>query len=237
MSAIPQRRAKHIGIIGSSGEAATLCYRAIGVEAASAMAEYVHPEVSLHNHVPVDYVRLVREQNWEGVAQLLLSSAEKLARAGAQVLICPDDTVHRAFSLLEARSPVPCLDSAAEVAREACARGYRSLAFLGTRVALESPLYAQQLKLANIEHRAPSLEEGSEIDAIIAGELRHGKLTARSRQRIGELVARLASDQRCDALVLGCTELSLILAWDRAPLPVIDSTRLLARAALRAALE
>jgi len=232
-----QRRAKHIGIVGCSSEGAALCYRTLCLEAGSEMGEYFHPEVSLHNHALGDYMRLVREQDWEGVARLLASSAQKLARAGAELLICPDNLVHQAFALLEAQSPIPCLHIATAVVREAQARGYRRLAILGTRALMESPVYSDQLAVTNIEHCTASLDDRIELDAIIRAELGSGKLTSRSRQRISEVIARLVSDQQCDALVLGCTELSLLVAWDRAPLPVLDSTRLLARAALRAALE
>ncbi len=229
-------QAKHIGIVGCSSEGAALCYRTICLEASSRMGAYFHPEVSLHNHALGEYVPHIDAGNWDAVAELLLSSAHKLARAGAQLLICPDNTVHQAFFKLEAQSPLPWLHIAVEVAREAGGKGYRRLAILGTRSLMESAVYPDALAATGIGHCTPSLEERIEVDAIIMHELVAGKLTARSRQRVGEIIARLASEAQCDALVLGCTELPLLIAWDGAPLPVLDSTRLLARAALREAL-
>ena len=229
-------QAKHIGIVGCSSEGAALCYRTICLEAASEMGAYFHPEVSLHNHPLGEYMPHVNAGQWDGVAKLLLSSAHKLASAGAQLLICPDNTVHQAFSQVESRSPLPWLHIAVEVAREARAHGYRRLAILGTRSLMESTVYADALAGSDVEHCLPSPEERSEVDAIIFQELVAGKLSAQSRRRVSEIIARLANEQQCDALVLGCTELPLLIAWDGAPVPVLDSTRLLARAALREAL-
>ncbi|HKP63638.1 MAG TPA: aspartate/glutamate racemase family protein [Polyangiales bacterium] len=219
--------AKHIGIVGCGSEAAALCYRTICQQAGSD-----HPEVSLHSHPLSQYMSKVSAGDWKGVAELLLSSAHKLASGGAQLLICPDSTVHQAFSLVKRDSPLPWLHIAVEVAREARALGYRRLAILGTRSLMESPVYADALAEADIEHCTPSLDERIELDAIISQQLAPGTLTTRSRQRVGEIVGNL----ECDALVLGGTELPLVLSWDRAPVPVLDATRMLARAALREAL-
>lgn len=219
--------AKHIGIVGCGSEAAALCYRTICLQAGSD-----HPEVSLHSHPLSQYISKMSAGDWEGVAELLLSSAHKLASGGAQLLVCPDSMAHQAFSLVERDSPLPWLHIAVEVAREARALGYRRLAILGTRSLMESSVYAEALAEADIEHCTPSLDGRIELDAIIRQELAPGALTAHSRQRIAELLGNLA----CDALVLGGTELPLLLSWDRAPVPVLDATRVLARAALREAL-
>lgn len=220
-------RAKHIGIVGCGSEAAALCYRTICLQAGSD-----HPEVSLHSHPLSQYLSQMSEGRWEAVAELLLSSAHKLASGGAQLLICPDSTVHQAWALVERDSPLPWLHIAVEVAREARAKGYRRLAILGTRSLMESTVYADSLAEADLERCTPPLDERIELDAIISQELALGALTPRSRQRISEIVGNL----ECDALVLGGTELPLLLSWDRAPVPVLDATRLLARAALREAL-
>jgi aspartate racemase len=229
-------RGKHIGIVGCSSEGAALCYRTICLEAGSEMGAYHHPEVSLHTHSLGRYVPLVHDGDWRGVGELLLSSAQKLASAGAELLICPDNTVHQAFSYVESRLPLPWLHIAAEVVREASVRGYRRLAILGTRSLMESPVYAEQLAATDIQHCTPSFEERVEVDRIIFEELVSGTLTPRSRQRVRDIIDRLAKDEHCDAVVLGCTELPLLVAWDRPAVPTLDSTRLLARAALRAAL-
>lgn len=109
----------HMGIVACSSEGAALCYRTICLEAAERMGEHAHPEVSMHTHSLAGYMPFVRSNDWGGVAALMISSAEKLARAGADFFICPDNTVHQAFEHVRARSPGPWLHIAEVVADEA----------------------------------------------------------------------------------------------------------------------
>src|SRR5687767_12093545 len=100
---------KHIGIVACSAEGAALCYRTIAVEGSRVMGPHDHPEVSMHNHSLAEHMKCIDRGDWEGVAELMLSSANKLAKAGADFLICPDNTIHQALPLLEGRSPLPWL--------------------------------------------------------------------------------------------------------------------------------
>src|ERR1700756_1450292 len=142
----------HIGIVACSAEGAALCYRTICGEGAGFLGPYHHPEVSLHSHSFADYVKFINAGDWVGVAELMLSSAEKLARAGADFLIAPVNTVHQAFDLIEHRSQRPFLHIAVEVANEAKRHGYKRLGILGTRALMEGPVYREKLKAAGIEH-------------------------------------------------------------------------------------
>lgn len=220
----------HIGIVACSAEGAALCFRTICIEAA-----HRHPEVTMHCHPLETYMRHIRRGDWDGVAELMLSSAEKLARAGADFAICPDNTIHEAFDRVAGRSPVPWLHIAAEVASEARRRGYRRLGVLGTRYLMEGPVYGEKLSALGIEHRIPDAGEREEINAIIFDELVNGRLTSRSRACLAGVIRRL-KNSGCDAAVLGCTELPLLVSQEDSALPTLDSTRLLARAALRRAL-
>jgi aspartate racemase len=109
----------HIGIVACSTEGAALCYRTISLEGSQRLGRYDHPEVSLHSYPLVQYMKHIERGDWAGVAELMTSSAEKLARGGADFLICPDNTIHQAFDLIEHRSPRPWLHIGREVAREA----------------------------------------------------------------------------------------------------------------------
>src|SRR5246500_3155259 len=122
-----------IGIVACSAEGAALCYRTICLEGAALLGTHNHPEVLLHNHPLAAYMEFIRGGDWAGVAQLMMSSAEKLACAGADFLICPDNTIHQALDLVEHRSPRPWLHIAREVAAEAKRRDFRRLAVLGAR--------------------------------------------------------------------------------------------------------
>src|SRR5215475_1055236 len=166
----------------------------------------------------------------------MLRSAEKLGKAGADFLICPDNTVHQAFDLVEHRSPRPWLHIAREVAAEAKRCGYKRLGVLGTRYLMEGPVYREALKAAGIEHRVPGAEQRVRINQIIFDELVNGQFLPRSLAYYVEVI-RSMKDEGCDAVVLGCTETPLLVTPEASPLPTLDSTRLLARAAVKKAME
>src|SRR6478672_12255237 len=145
----------HIGIVACSTEGAALCYRTISLEGAAVLGAHDHPEVSLHSHSLAEYMKRIDAGDWAGVAELMLSSADKLAKAGADFLICPDNTIHQAFDLIEHRAPRPWLHIAREVALEAQRRGNTNLGILGTRYLMEGPVYREALRAAGIDHRVP----------------------------------------------------------------------------------
>ena len=226
----------HIGIVACSTEGAALCYRTISLEGSQALGRHDHPEVSLHSHSLAQYMKCIDRDDWAGVAELMLSSAEKLAKAGADFLICPDNTIHQAFDLVEHRSPRPWLHIAREVAREAQRSNYKRLAVLGTRYLMEGPVYREALKAAGIERSVPGQEQRERINQIIFDELVNGQFLPRSLAYHVEVI-RALKDNGCDAVVLGCTEIPLLVAPEASPLPTLDSTRILAKAAVRKAVE
>jgi aspartate racemase len=226
----------HIGIVACSAEGAALCYRTICVEGADLVGPYNHPEVSMHGHPFAQYVKYIEAGDWAGVAELMLSSAEKLARTGADFLIAPVNTVHQAFDLVAHRSPRPWLHIAVEVANEAKRQGYKRLGVLGTRSLMDGPVYRETLKAAGIEHRVPPAEQRERVHRLIFDELVHGNLQPRTQAYFTELIRSL-KDEGCDAVALACTEIPLLMTPESSPLPMLDSTRILARAALRKAVE
>jgi len=199
------------------------------------MGQHDHPEVTMHTHSLARYMKCVYDNDWTGVAELMLSSAEKLAKAGADFLICPDNTIHQAFDLVEHRSPRPWLHIAREVANEAQRQKYKRLAILGTRYLMEGPVYPEKLQAAALEFRIPDAGQREKINRIIFDELVNSIFLPSSLAYFTEVIQALAA-QGCDAVVLGCTEIPLIVTPDASPLPTLDSTRLLAKAAVRKAL-
>ena len=226
---------KHIGIVACSAEGAALCYRTICDEGPAFMGRHMHPEVSLHTHCLGEYMAFVYRGDWQGVADLMLSSANKLAKAGADFLICPDNTIHHALDLMVRRSPLPWLHIVNEVAAVAKVRGFRKLAITGTKYTMEGTVYQTKLAEAGIEYLVPEAEERARIDQIIFDELVNGILTSESRTYFQQVIGGL-SHKGCDAVVLGCTEIPLLIDDVSSPLPTLDSTRILARAALQRAL-
>ena len=225
---------QHIGIVACSAEGAALCYRTVCLEGEALLGRHRHPEVSLHNHSLGEYMQFVYEGNWDGVAGLMLSSAHKLQKAGADFLICPDNTIHQAMPLVTPKSPLPWLHIAEEVAREAARRGFRCVGLTGTKYLVESQVYPPKLAAAGISCRKPTSEERDEIDRIIFDELVHGVFAPASLAFFQRVIGRMKSEG-CEAVVLGCTEIPLLVNDGNSPLPTLDSTRLLARAALQRA--
>ncbi len=227
--------AKHIGIVACSAEGAALCYRTLCAEAPDFMGKHMHPEVSMHTHPLGDYKVRFDSADWSGVAALMLSSARKLADAGARFAICPDNTVRQAFDLVAETSPIPWLHIAEVVAEEANSRGFKTLAITGTRHLMTGPVYSSILERHGVECRIPGEVEREQIDRIIFSELVNGVFQEESRLYFNTVIQRM-KDQGSDAVVLGCTEIPLLADPEDCPLPTLDSTRLLARAALNEAL-
>ncbi len=222
---------QHIGIVACSAEGASLCYRTICVEGATLLGPHAHPEVSMHTPSLADYVACLERGDVVGVGEIMLASAEKLAKIGADFLICPDNTIHQAFDHVAPRSPLPWLHIAEVVASEAVERGFRRLALLGTKWLMDSDVYPEKLTAHGLAFERPTPEERDEMNRIIMEELVYSAFKPESIAYFHQAIVRLKR-AGCDAVILGCTEIPLIIDDTNSPLPTLDSTRLLARAAL-----
>lgn len=227
---------KHIGIVGCSSEGAALCYRTICLEAEPLMGLHAHPEITMHTISLAEYMKhLNGREDWKAIAELMLRSAHSLKRAGADFLICPDNTIHQAMKYVLPCSLLPWLHIAEEVGKEAQRRGFRKLAITGTKFLVESDVYPEQLQKLGIGCVCPSKEQRKNINNIIFDELVRGIQKLESLFYVQQAIEQM-KNQGCDAVVLGCTELPLLVTEEDSPLPTLDSTRLLARAALQYAL-
>ncbi|WP_372527311.1 aspartate/glutamate racemase family protein [Piscinibacter sp.] len=227
---------QHIGIVACSAEGAAHCYRTICAEGAQFLGPHAHPEVSMHTHSLAAYVDCLDRGDWQGVGELMLSSANKLAKIGADFLICPDNTIHQALACIDARSPLPWLHIAEVVAAQAAERGYRRLGLTGTRWLVDSEVYPEKLTARGLELVRPNTNEREAINRIIMDELVCGVFKSEAVATFQRVIGRM-KDDGCDAVVLGCTEIPLIINDSNSPLPTLASTRLLAQAALRRAVQ
>lgn len=200
------------------------------------MGPHDHPEVSMHTHSLAEYMRCIHRGDWQGVGELMLSSADKLAKISAKFLVCPDNTIHQALPYIESRSPLPWLHIAEVVAEDAVERGFRRLGLTGTRWLVESEVYPAKLAARGLDYLRPESAEREEINRIIMEELAYGVFKPEAVAEFQRIIGHLR-DEGCDAVVLGCTEIPLIMNDGISPLPTLDSTRLLARAALRQSME
>ena len=226
---------RHIGIVSVNYEGTALCYQSICAQAALVMGEYQHPQITIHSFPLATYLRFLSNLDWEGVAGLLLESAEKVARAGADFAICPANTTHEAFKFMAPRSPIPWLHIVEVVAVVAAAQGLSKLGVLGTRFLTEGKVYREVLLNRGIEAVVPAAEQREKINTLIFEELVKGTLKTSTREYFQGVVTELAR-AGCDGAVMACTEIPLILSPEDVEVPLLDSTRLLAKAALEEAL-
>lgn len=221
----------HIGIVACSAEGAALCYRTICSEAPRLMGEHSHPQITMHTFPLAQYMDPIKDGEWTRVAELMLASVKIVAGAGADFAVCPDNTIHQAFPLVVPHSPIPWLHIADAVAEEAKANGYRCLGVLGTKYLMNGPVYPAAVERHGLTRRIPRSEDQEEMNRIIFDELVYGVFREEARVYVNDVIARL-KEEGCDAAVLGCTEIPLLVDPVDCPLPTLDSTRLLARAAL-----
>jgi len=226
---------KHIGIVACSYEGAALCYKTICNEGSEYLGQHAHPEVSLHTHPLSEYLTYIDRGDWQGVANLMISSANKLSEIGADIIICPDNTIHQSFSLVKNETSVPWLHIAGEVANEAYSNNFRKAGILGTKYLMEGPVYPEKFRERDIDYEIPELEQRNKINNIIFNELVYGIIREKSKKYLLSVINELKL-KGCDSVVLGCTEIPLIVLPNESPLPTLDSTRILARAALRYAI-
>jgi aspartate racemase len=226
---------KHLGILAHSVEGASLCLRAFCQEGFRELGEHQHPDVTL------DAVALARSMpawdagNYAAVREILAQSVERLSRAGAEFFVCPDNTAHIALEHDGPSLPLPGLHIAEVVAERARADGRRRVGVLGTRYTMAGPVYPRALAARGVAAEVPDPRERELIHRVIFEELVNGVFDARSRREYVRVIAGLA-ERGCDAVALVCTEIPLLVAPEDSPLPTLDSTRLLARAAFEVAI-
>ncbi len=228
-------KAQHIGIVGCSAEGAALCYKTICTEGAAYLGPHAHPEISMHTPSLADYNECIYRGDWQGVGELMLVSATKLESLGANFVICPDNTIHQALPYVRDRSPVPWLHIAEVVAKKASSRGYKRVGLTGTKWLVESDVYPEKLTKQGVEYVLPSKAEREKLNSIIMDQLVMGIFETEATEYFQKVIVGL-KDEGCDAVVLGCTEIPLIINDGNSLLPTLDSTRLLARAALKYAI-
>ena len=225
---------QHIGIVACSAEGAALCYRTICAEGAEMAGRHGHPEVSMHTFSLAQYMEPIYRGDWAAVGSLMLASAVKLASIGADFIICPDNTIHQGLPYIESQLPLLWLHIADVVAEEAVRRGFRRLGLMGTRYLVESEVYPERLAGRGIDYARPDAAAREECNHIIFDELVCGVFKPAAVASFQRTIERLKA-AGCDAVVLGCTEIPLIIDDTNSALPTLDSTRLLARAALHRA--
>lgn len=223
--------AERIGIIGVSPEGSSICYRRVGRMVSDLDAGVERPTVILHNSPFSRYVELIRADEWEAVAGLLLESAEALHAAGATFCILPDNVTHHVLPIVASKSPVPILNMVEATAAFISAEGFNEVGLIGTKFVTFGSTYQTVLGMRGVKLRVPSEPEADMIDGVLFGEAVYGGVSAASADLVHGVVLGLQS-RGCEALILGASEASLMLRGSAEVLPVIDPVELLSKLAI-----
>ena len=225
----------HIGILAHSFEGAALCYRSVCLEGIGRLGPHCHPEITLTGIAMHHMMAAYEVSDMAAVRRLFGPDVDKLAAAGADFFILPDNTAHIALELDGPAYALPCLHIGEVVAERAAQRGFRKVGILGTDWTMTGQVYPGALGRRGIDWEIPDEADRAMIHGVIFKELCLGAITETSRAAFLAVIGRLA-DRGCDSVALVCTEIPLLVTPEISPLPTLDSTRLLAAAAVETAL-
>lgn len=218
------------GILAHSSEGAALCFLEF-CRNGFREAQHMHPDVMLDCEAMGRIMAAWDAGDHSAVRAFLAKSIQRLADGGCDFFACPDNTAHIALEIAGPGLPLPGLNIGDVVAEQAAGLGMTRVAILGTRFTMGGPVYRRALPAVGIEPVFPNDGERADVDRIIFDELVEGVFTDSSRARYVEIIDRLKREEGCDGAALVCTEIPLLITQDVSPLPILDSTRLLARAA------
>lgn len=222
----------HLGVAAASPEGGAVLYRQLSRQSSRLLAPDEQPRLSVHNEPLGMYLDAIRKDDWHAVGRLLRRSAETLARAGAGLCMCPDNVVQHAIPLAEVGSPIPWLTMPELVAEEIRERGHTCVGVIGIKLVTHSSTYQTHLGVRGVRVLAPAPDETETLDQIIFGELLYGHIRPESRQAVLSIIHGLA-DRGCQAVILASSEAPLLVSAENSPLPVFDTTDILAEAAVR----
>lgn len=225
----------HVGILAHSADGAALCFTEMCRHGARHLGPHEHPEITLSILPMAESLPAWERLDLDTLNTTLMHTAERLRRAGCAFFVCPDNTAHIAFEAAREAYPLPGLHIAEIVAQEAQAQNYQRVGLLGTKWTMEGPVYRNAFARAGIDMTAPPEADRAHLNAIIFDELCQGVFSEAARAAVIGMIARLKA-AGCDCVALSCTELPLLITPEVSPLPTLDSTRLLACAAIHVAL-
>ncbi len=227
-----ERVSSHIGIVGVSPEGAALFYRQVTRHASRVLPPNEQPRISVHNEPLEAYISAIRKDDWHTVGKLLRRSAELLARCGADFCLTPDNAVQHGVQLAEVGSPIPWLTMTELVAEAISHDSRKVVGIVGTRMVMYSSTYQTHLGLRGIQVLAPDEDAADTIDQIIFGELVYGYTRPESKVAVLNIIGDLAR-KGCEGVILASSEASLLITAENSPLPVYDSSEVLAEASVR----
>ncbi len=223
---------KTIGILSQSPEGAGLCFTAMCEIAQPLMGPLMHPDIVLATAtLGVCLPAYTQPDNLSFAVPYLRKAIDKLVAAGADFYVCAANTPHGVLELFAAETAIPCLHIAEAVSAEIAANGWKCAGILGTRSTMTGTIYDAAFAARGIAKRIPDASVHARFDEIVFQEVNQGKWLDRSRQDLIDAIAQMKA-YGADCVIMGCTEFPILLKGIDLPLPALDSTRILARAAV-----
>jgi aspartate racemase len=226
---------KHVGILAHSFEGATLCFHSACLEGAARLGPHMHPEITMTCSPMALVLDAWESGDNETLRSFFMKDAKKLAAAGADFFVLPDNTAHIAMESPGDTFPIPGLNIGEVVADQALKEGRIKVGILGTKYTMNGPVYPGAFGRRGVGWAVPSAEDQKLVNDVIFDELCRGVFTQRSRDAYVRNIEKLRRDG-CDAVALVCTEIPLLVTKDVSPLPTLESTQLLAKAAVEVAI-
>ncbi|MGL5838159.1 MAG: aspartate/glutamate racemase family protein [Sphingorhabdus sp.] len=222
---------KHIGIVAHSAEGAALCYRTVVHEGIARLGPHYHPQITMTGVAMHASIPAWGSGDYPAIRATHARDIEALKAAGADFFILPDNSAHLALECAGSDFALPGLHIAEVLAQKAVTQGYRKIGILGTQWTMEGNVYPNRLSHHGLKHLVPEADDRDMIHHVIMNELCLGVFAETSKDAYIRVIKRLAG-RGCDAVALVCTEIPLLITPDVSPLPTLDSTRLLAAAAV-----
>jgi aspartate racemase len=227
---------KRIGILGGmSPESTVEYYQYITHAYTERFGDYGYPEVVIYSVSFQPYVDWPQQERWDLVAQGLSEAAQKLEAAGTDFIVIATNTMHLVFDQVQASVNVPMLSLLDVVAEAILARGMKTVGLLGTKFTMEKTFYQDALALKGISVLVPDADDHEYVNTVIYDELVAGQIRDESRAGFVAIIKKLA-ERGAEGVILGCTEIPLLVSEEDAGMPLFDTTVIHAEAALTYAL-
>lgn len=228
-------KGKTIGICVHSYEGGTLSFITACREGASLLGPHMHPPIIL-SAVPLGLSMPGWESDhYDEVAKYLYKGIDQVAKGGADFFICPDNTAHIVLENMMPNLPIPGLHIASVVCQEIKEKGWKKVALLGTRWTMTGPVYENALKSRGLTRMVPDETIRKKINDAIFDELCQGIFIQKTTDLFIDAI-KILKQKGAECVILGCTEIPLIITNENSSLPILDSTRLLAKNAVKLAL-
>lgn len=218
---------KKLGLVGGMGPESTIpYYRGIVYGVQERVGETFFPELSIESVNVFDVLRLCREQRYDELTEYLMRPIGNLTRSGADVIALAANTPHIVFDRLRARSAVPLASIVEATAGEAARLHMSRIGLLGTIFTMKNDFFRKPFQRRNIEIIIPSDEEAAWIDDKIASELELGIINEETRAGLQAITGRMKKEKGIEAVILGCTELPLLIDDATSPVPCLDTMKI-----------